>query len=167
MSTRIKTLDALGREVHSLIFEVPGEPRGKGRPRAFAYRPKGKPFLRAGLYADKKTITYEALVAASFAAAFPDWEPTQGEVVLEVEAYLQIPLSAPKGKRAEMLADLRKPTRKPDGPNILCAISDGLNGVAYRDDAQQTDSVCHRHFSERPHAVVLIRAVTTAGNPKR
>lgn len=157
MSARIRFFDELGRETHALIFEVPGEPRGKGRPRAAAFRPKGKPYMRARLYADHKTVTYEALVAGAFAAAFPDWTAAEGEVELEVEAYFQTAKSTPKGKLREMLAGLRKPTRKPDGPNIVCAIADALSGIAYRDDAQITDHNCKRRFSERPRAVVLLR----------
>jgi Holliday junction resolvase RusA-like endonuclease len=157
MSARLRSLDELGRECHALIFEVPGEPRGKGRPRAVAFRPKGRPFMRARLYADEKTVTYEARVAGAFAVAFPDWTAAEGEVELGVDAYFQAARSTPKGRLREMLAGLRRPTRKPDGPNILCAIADALSGIAYRDDAQITDQKLIKRFSERPRAEILVR----------
>lgn len=158
MSSRLRTFDELGREVHSFIFAVPGEPRGKGRPRAFAYKPKGRPHHRAGLYADVKTVTYEAKVAGAFAAAFPDWEaPLEAEVELEVEAFTVPARSTPKGRLREMLATLRRPTRKPDAPNITCAVADALNGIAYHDDAQIVKQTCVKTFSERARAEILLR----------
>lgn len=36
----------------------------------------------------------------------------------------------------EMLAGKIRPTKRPDADNVLKAIADGLNGLAYHDDAQ-------------------------------
>jgi Holliday junction resolvase RusA-like endonuclease len=36
----------------------------------------------------------------------------------------------------EMLADRIRPTKRPDADNVLKAIADSLNGLAYHDDAQ-------------------------------
>ena len=49
------------------------------------------------------------------------------------------------------------PTKRPDVDNLAKIILDGLNGVAYRDDAQ----VCCIHFekkySETPETIVKIK----------
>ena len=59
-----------------------------------------------------------------------------GPVFMEVYAYFPIPKSATKRERKlieEM--DYLYP-RKPDGDNVLKAVKDALNRVAYQDDAQ-------------------------------
>jgi len=145
-----------------LKFVVPGEPRGKGRPRAVAFRPKGRPYLRARMYPDEKTVNFEALVAGAFASAYPYQVPIDGPVQILVDAFFAIPASASKTKRAAMIAEKIRPTKKPDAVNILAAVSDALKGLAYRDDAQHTDAFCRRYFAERPRTEVTILAGSPA-----
>ena len=54
---------------------------------------------------------------------------------MKVTAYFKIPKSASKNKRQAMLLGEIRPTKKPDADNILKAVADALNGVAYKDDA--------------------------------
>jgi Holliday junction resolvase RusA-like endonuclease len=112
-------------------FEVPGKPRGKGRPRFFR---KGK-FV--GTYPDDKTAAYENLVRLAFKATFPDFTIIpKAQVILSFDAYFPIPKATSQTKRKDMEEGLIRPTSKPDLKNILAAVEDGLNGVAFIDDAQ-------------------------------
>jgi len=133
------------------IFEVPGEPRGKGRPRFFR-RGKG-----VGTYTDDKTVSYENLVRTSFKAAYPDCIPTRKAVTITIHAYFSIPKSASKVKREAMLERNIRPTKKPDVKNILAAVEDGLNTVAYMDDSQIIYEKCGKYYDEKPRVIVVLR----------
>ena len=56
-------------------------------------------------------------------------------IVLEVNAYFGVPKSYTKKRRALCVQNLERPTCKPDMDNIVKAVADALNGVAYRDDS--------------------------------
>lgn len=56
-------------------------------------------------------------------------------VVLEINAYFEIPKSYTKKKRALCEQGDILPTCKPDIDNVVKAVADGLNGVAYKDDS--------------------------------
>lgn len=137
-----------------LTFQVPGEPTGKGRPR----------FRHAGSYVQtytpSKTRSYEALVQTCFSGQcgrdaegyFGDGEP----VYVTVYAYYGIPKSAPKKRRAAMLAGEESPTKKPDLDNVLKAVMDPLNGLAYVDDSQVVGMDAVKLYSEDPHVTVIL-----------
>ena len=129
-----------------ITIELPGEPRGKGRPR----------FTRAGIaYTPAKTRSYEASLSWTAAAAMKGAKPLEGPLVLIVEAYMPIPMSW-SGKRQRMAAagDIR-PTTRPDFDNIMKTL-DGLNGIVWRDDAQVVDVRCVKAYSERPRLRITV-----------
>lgn len=106
-----------------VIFEVEGV-RGKQRPRFCK---------RGGTYTPRETEEYEQRVADAFrAAAGRDWDTYKGAVAVEIATARTLPKSRPK--RVETEPD----TFKPDADNIAKIVLDGLNGVAYADDAQVT-----------------------------
>lgn len=116
-------------------FEVPGAPRGKGRPR----------FTRQGVtYTPKETTAYEKEVKAAFYKARSEYAARtghelkliQGQVALVIVAYFEIPKSCTKKARDRIMAEEDLPMKKPDVDNIAKIIGDALNGVAYRDDKQ-------------------------------
>lgn len=131
-------------------FEIPGEPRGKGRPR---FARTGK-YVRT--YTDDKTVAYENLVRVSYCNAGGPMFPKDAALCLSVIVYMKIPESTSKKRKALMLSDEIRPTKKPDADNILNAILDGLNTVAYHDDAQIVDLYVRRYYSDRPRCVVGI-----------
>lgn len=134
--------------MNKLRFEVPGEPRGKGRPR----------FARSGhVYTDDKTSDYERQIRNRYYAAhryvtFSD----DIFVSVEVVAYLPIPKRATKAQRAGMEAGDILPSRKPDADNILKIVLDALNGVAYKDDARVHKASCEKYYGAEPRLVVTI-----------
>lgn len=113
-----------------IAFTIPGEPRGKGRPRA-SLTPKG-----VRLYTDAKTASYEGLVAYSAKQALGARAPPVGPVVVTVLVRLAPPASTSKKAREAMLAGHLHPCKKPDLDNVLKAVLDGCNTVAFADDAQ-------------------------------
>lgn len=129
-----------------ITFEIPGDPRGKGRPK-FARRGA---FVQT--YTDDKTAAYENLVAlaAKDAMRASGASIMEGPVSVLVYMGFRPPASASKSKLVQMLAGLLLPLRKPDIDNVIKAIFDGLNGVAYLDDKQITDLTVVRRYDPTP-----------------
>ena len=125
-------MDADERETMGHAFTVPGAPRPKGRARV----------TRGGhAYTPGRTRSYEALVATVAMAA--GVEVIEGPVRLTVHAYLPRPKRL--CRRKDDPCALPAPSR-PDLDNIVKAISDGLDGVAWRDDAQVVEVYASKWF---------------------
>lgn len=106
-----------------LAFVVSGKPVPKGRPR----------MTRSGaVYTPIQTTRYERLVAQSARAAGAS--PAPGPVSVDLEIRFPIPKSWPKKRREA--ADGQPHTQRPDLDNLVKSVLDGLNGVAFADDAQ-------------------------------
>ena len=123
----------------AICFTVYGQPVAKARARAF---------LRNGHishYTPDKTVCYENLVALTAADTMQGLAPLQNPIKLTISAFLTIPKSWRAKKQAAAAAGLFTTTKRPDLDNIVKAIKDGLNGVAWHDDAQVV--VCTMHPS--------------------
>lgn len=112
-------------------FTIYGKPQGKARPR----------MTRTGsVYTPHDTVKYEHQVIAAYNEAAGDhcgW--FNGEpVTVTIDAQYAIPQSTTKRNRERIALGDLQPTKKPDADNIAKIICDGLNGVAYKDDAQIT-----------------------------
>ncbi len=81
-------------------------------------------------------------------------------VDMRVIAYLPIPKSTSKVKRAKMLTGEIRPTVKPDFDNIGKLIADALNKVAYDDDKCIVDAQVRKFYSDHPRTVVILREAT-------
>ena len=136
-------------------FFVPGTPVGKGRPRA-ARRGAGVVMFTPG-----KTADYEALVAATAAAALAGdaaaHRMLDGPLSAVLEMRFPVPASWSKAKRERALAGDEWHTSKPDADNVAKAILDACNGVVFRDDAQVVALIATKAFSEGPGVRVVIR----------
>ena len=133
-------------------FIVPGEPRGKGRPRFSS--------VSRSPHTDSETAAYERKVAAHYRKAHGAHKAPDGTFVeVDIVAYLGIPASATKKAKAEMAAHKILPSRKPDADNIIKIILDALNGVAYKDDAWVHRASCVKYYSFEPRVEVQIREV--------
>lgn len=136
----------------TLKFSVLGEPRGKARPR-FS-RQNGKVVT----FTDKQTQAYENYIKVMFKRAHPDRCFPEGAMLdLRVIAYFGIPQSASQKRRTEMLAGGIRPTKRPDADNILKAVADSLNGLAYHDDAQLVDTQIRKFYSAQPRIEITIQ----------
>lgn len=147
-----------GREGGLAVIEfvVPGEPVGKGRPRA----------CRAGsgvrMFTPEKTARYESLVALVGRQAMQGRDPIVGAVEVEILHNTVPPASWSKRRRAAALAGELRPTTKPDADNVIKAIADACNGVVWIDDKQITDVVLRKRYAVSPCAVVSVREVAAS-----
>lgn len=133
-------------------FEIPGLPKGKGRPR----------FNRAtgAAYTPDSTASYENLVKVLAMKAFP-FPPCNNAVGVTVYCYTPMPKTTPK-KILEALQSQGgqcPSTKRPDLDNVVKAITDGMNGVVYSDDALITYLYAVKFLvspREAPRVVVLV-----------
>jgi Holliday junction resolvase RusA-like endonuclease len=138
-------------EMRTLKFIIPGEPKGKGRPR----------FIKTtgGTYTPKDTASYENLVKVCFMEAKPkDWVVNDQMCSMCIRVYFGIPKSTSKKKRKDMMVHEIRPTKKPDLDNIIKIISDALNGIAYKDDSQIVGCYISKWYSNEPRVEVEIAA---------
>lgn len=142
-----------------ISFEVPGEPVAKERPRTN--------MATGVVYTPDKTKNYEETVKwcyqmAAHGARFPDNEPLSMLVV----AYRPIPKSASAKKKSLMRAGAERPITKPDWDNVGKIVSDALNGIAYRDDAQIVDARVVKRYSDNPMVKVSVWLTNDADTSK-
>lgn len=141
-----------------LEFTVPGQPQGKGRPRA------GKTFGgHVRLYTPEKTVAYEGLVAYAAQAAMAGRALFAGPVALELSMFHQVPQSWSKKRQAMALVGEILPTVKCDADNCLKAVLDALNGVAWKDDVQVVCLSVAKRYDEVPRVVVRVDAIDAEG----
>lgn len=138
---------------HRITFTVPGEPVGKGRPRAFR--------MGAGIrmHTPEKTARYENLVALAARQAMAGRAPFASAVSVTVELFTTPPSSWSNKKRGEALAGAIRPTTKPDLDNVLKAIADACNGIVFIDDKQVVSVTMWKRYSDIPGAHVSVEAL--------
>ncbi len=145
--------------MNELIFTVPGHARGKGRPRATAING------HARVYADPKTVEYEGRVRNAARRAMAGREPFSVPLSLFVLIRVAPPASVSKKTRAAMLAGEIRPAKKPDLSNIVKAIEDGANVVAYTDDALIVRLSAVKTYAEAPGVDVKVQPLEPQESP--
>ena len=133
------------------MFTVYGEPVGKGRPR-FAKRGN---FVST--YTPQKTKTYEDEIRMMAKAAMGSTELLETPVTVAIYIRVGIPSSFSKQKRKDALANIEKPTKKPDADNILKCFLDAMNGIVYIDDKQVVNIHLTKVYAETPAVEVLVK----------
>lgn len=104
---------------------IPGKPQAQGRPR---FSTRGKFPVAIDPHKDKKN--WFRLQAQQQIES-----PIDSPVIMHITFIMTIPKSTSKKRRALMLANEIKHTKKPDLDNLQKFVLDALNGVAYRDDS--------------------------------
>ena len=131
-----------------IVFEVPGEPRGKGRPRV----------TRNGTYTDSETRAYEQKIVAYYRKQLGAFRWSDSAFVsVEVTAHYPIPKRTTKAAVAGMQAGKVFPSRKPDIDNVLKIVLDALNGVAYKDDSRVVCVEARKVYSDTPRLVIEMK----------
>jgi Holliday junction resolvase RusA-like endonuclease len=136
--------------INVIAFCVPGEPQGKGRPRATTINGMAR------LYTPKKTASYEGLVAHAAQQAMRGAVPFDRPCRIELDVLCTVPASWSAKKRAQALAGAIRPTKKPDADNVLKAVCDGMNGVVWRDDVQVVEWSGRKLYAETPGVNVRV-----------
>ena len=136
----------------TIMLSIPGEPKGKGRPRFDGRNGRA--------YTPEATRTYEKSICIAY------WQKYgrvvmfgSGPVDMRIVAYYGVPKSDSKSRRAEKLAGKVRPVKKPDMDNIVKIVADALNGYAYRDDAQVVGCRVEKYYSDTPRVEIAIREV--------
>lgn len=139
----------------SISLWIGGEPVAKGRPRISSFGGKARAYTPAA------TRKAEERIASLW----------QGEcieqgvpIMVTVSAYHERPkshrlVSGPLSKAG--VASVF-PTKRPDLDNIVKLVLDGLNGVAYHDDAQIVNLIAERRWAalgEEPGVQVVVQRV--------
>lgn len=137
----------------SVTFVVPGDARGKGRPRATTIGG------HARMYTDAKTASYENLVKLAAREAMASRPPFSVPVMMSIVVSVAPPKSASKKLRANMLAGYVQPSKKPDLSNILKAVEDGANAVVYADDALIVRLQAQKRYAEIPGVEVVVHEI--------
>ena len=108
-------------EPRRIEITIPGQPRGKGRPR---FRRLGN-FV--GTYTDAKTKAYEDLIAQEALVAMEGQSPLEGPLSAYVRAVFTVPKSWPKKKKESA----EHHTVKPDLDNVVKGALDATESIVY------------------------------------
>ena len=111
-------------------FEVPSKIIGKGRPRLNSYTGQ--------VYTPTRTKDYESLVEQYFLIKYPRYKAIEGRAKVSITACFEVPKSASKVMKEQMLENKISPTKKPDIDNVVKIVLDSMNKFAFRDDTQIT-----------------------------
>lgn len=127
-------------------FIVEGEPIPKGRPR----------FNRITGHArtPERTKSYEQMVAWKATAAMRGKQPTSMPVHVGVRIFFPIPKNARKAEKEAALNEQLWHCKKCDADNVFKSITDGANGIVYRDDSQVCEMTCSKKYSRNPRVEV-------------
>ena len=133
---------------------IPGTPIGKARPR----------ITRGGIaYTPKETKNYETFIRELFALKHGSIM-LRGDIKATLTAYFGLNKSdynktglTKTGKRK--LAGEVRPSKKPDIDNIVKAVLDSLNGIAYIDDSQVVVLAVEKHYAEQPRVEIVLSEI--------
>lgn len=140
-----------------VFFELTldGKPRHKGRHRSRIVQPRGKkPFIHN--YPDPETEAFEKTLATAARLKMRSRPPSEKPLILLVIADREVPASWSKRERQAALDARILPTGKPDWDNHG-KITDALNGIVWRDDAQVIDARVIKRFHARPALTIVVR----------
>lgn len=134
-------------------FTVPGIPVAKARPRFFRAGTHVRTFTPATSARFEERVRLCAQQAGMGII-------NEGPVELNVVAYW--PMTGTPLKKGSRPGRLK--TARPDADNVLKAISDALNGIAYKDDAQVARAAiekrhCSQNDAEGARVVVSVGRV--------
>ncbi len=129
-------------------FTVSGIPVAKARPRVTKF----------GTYTPQKTKDYEQLVQWSYKNKCKG-QAIEGPIKITITFFMYIPKNTSKVRTKRKIAREILPTKKPDWDNMAKAVTDALNGLAYKDDNQIVEAHIYKFYSEEPRAEIIITEV--------
>ncbi len=127
-------------------FFYPCRPRGQGRPR----------FAGKVAYKSSEDRAYEQGIRMAYVAVYPGHHPISGPFGITITAVYPIPKNESKRRRTQMIEGNVLPICRPDVDNILKAVLDALNGTAYTDDKNATESAIKKVYGVTPGLLVTI-----------
>lgn len=127
-------------------FIIPTKPAGKERPR----------LARGIVYTPAKTKAYENFIKGCYIEQCGDISFGDRSIAMYIKAYVPVLTKFRKSEKVDALEGKIKPTAKPDADNILKALLDALNEVAYDDDRYIYKITVERIYSNKPRTEVII-----------
>lgn len=137
--------------VNEFRLVIPGEPVAKARPKL------GTVNGHAHAFTPIKTRRYEDIVRNVCAVQWAGRALLQAvAITMRVTVFRSIPKSFNKSKQRDALLGAVRPLGKPDWDNFGKAISDGLNGIVYIDDALIVDASVAKFYGTDPRVEIVL-----------
>jgi Holliday junction resolvase RusA-like endonuclease len=133
----------------ALYIYVPGEPVGWQRTASH-----GK--VRFDTPRNKAVKQHIGLLAKQ---AMQGRAMLSGALRCEITAWMPVPESWSKRKKAEAFSGRLHHTSKPDADNLCKVVLDALNNVAWRDDAAVVDLRCFKKYGSPVQTVIVVEAI--------
>lgn len=137
----------------TVVFTIPGDPVAKGRAKLSTVNGMARAYTPA------KTRKYENLVCLAAEQAMAGRAPFDGPLSVQITVLLAVPESWSGKKKKAALAYEVLPTKRPDLDNFTKAVLDGMNAVAFTDDARIVDLIVKKRYSDAPRVVVEISKI--------
>jgi len=128
-----------------ISFTIPGQPKGKARPR----------MCKSGhVYTPSGTVIYEHRVQAAYLAVAGTVNPRDEISTVEIVAYF----AAPKRIHKKLIGenDWLPCGSRPDADNVAKIVCDALNKIAWTDDARVATLKISKRYAMRPRVKVSI-----------
>ncbi len=103
-------------------------------------------------YTDTKTRAYKQEIKALFAPHMKGKKPYTGAIELYLDFFMPIPKSWSKKKKANPPDHISRP----DLDNLVKAVKDALNGLAWKDDSQVIYLRSEKLYSDEPGISISI-----------
>jgi len=141
-----------------IYLTVPGQPVAKQSAKfRGAITKDGKRYMRG--YTPKKIVDYSVFIKELFAIKYPNFKPIEGAVSMDIYAYLTIPKSTSKKRKALMITGKIFHIVKPDEDNLKKNIYDALEKLAYNNDSHIVRSRFAKMYSETPRVEIIISEI--------
>lgn len=134
-------------------FVVAGEPQGKGRPRFIRTATGGRAIT------PPRTRAYEDFIKWEYYRQCNYFFNDKTMLKMEIKAFFKVPESKSKKQKEKMLNNEILPTKKPDMDNIVKAVADALNKVAYKDDSQIVECTVKKYYDKEPRIEIYIEEI--------
>ena len=138
----------------TLTIRVDGPIMGKGRHRNSARLGRDGTVIQRN-YTPARTENAEAFV--KWSAISQVGQPMlEGALRVSIVVVVQVPDSWSKIKKRRACAGQIRPTSKPDFDNVSKMLTDALNKIVWKDDAQIVDASFSKVYGEKPGAVLQV-----------
>ena len=118
-------------------------------------------------FTPKKTHDFERDVARAYTLQSKEYFEKGQAIKVDILFGMPIPKTVTKKRRNDMINGVERHTKKSDLDNLVKAVLDGLNGVAYEDDAQIVMIAARKFYSVNPHIEIRIRPDTNGGKNEK
>lgn len=139
---------------HVVSFLVYGLPKGKARPRV----------TRTGhAYTPAATVAWENSIRLQAIHAMRGIDMPDGNLIVRIAFFFQPPKSYAKKRRELLMNEGRPMPHKPDIDNLVKAVLDACNGIAYKDDAAVVEIDAKKRYGTEDGVQVTIERLIFDG----